>query len=132
VKSEYKPGVFEDFFMQSFRNKLVEFMKVWTFCIQGAKRVFFFFAHVEARVSVLTCQWLMGPCKVNTIDLPNGEAWENGVMILLIEVGIQVGSCGEMSVSRGEQMCGSMHQYCKLPTQVFFCNPTQPVLIVMS
>ncbi|WZZ84190.1 hypothetical protein YC2023_104762 [Brassica napus] len=62
----------------------------------------------------------MGPCKVNTIDLPNGEAWENGVMILLMfdsEVGIQVGSCGEMSVSRGEQMCGSMHQYCKLPTQ---------------
>ncbi|CAF2117079.1 BnaCnng08800D [Brassica napus] len=47
----------------------------------GAKRVFFFFAHVEARVTVLTCQWLMGPCKVNTIDLPNGEAWENGVLV---------------------------------------------------
>ena len=63
---------------------IIQFMKVWTFCIQGAKRVFFFFAHVEARVTVLTCQWLMGPCKVNTIDLPNGEAWENGVMILLM------------------------------------------------
>ena len=42
--------------------------------------VLFYFAHIEARVTVITCQWLMGPCKVNTIDLPNGEAWESGVI----------------------------------------------------
>jgi len=38
---------------------------------------------IEARVTVLTCQWLMGPSKVNIIDLPNGESWDSGVMIIL-------------------------------------------------
>ena len=33
----------------------------------------------EARVTVLTCQWLMGPCKVNSVDLPDGTSCSSGV-----------------------------------------------------
>ncbi|KAF3510792.1 hypothetical protein F2Q69_00002824 [Brassica cretica] len=177
VKSEYRPGVLDDFFMSSFRNKLVEevgsdsdkpgyvglielvkllllksrtrsetndaavrilkslfpplILELYKLLIaplaQGkiaalmvgefsvsifssGKRAkgFFFFANIEARVTVITCQWLMGPCKVNTIELPNGESWESGVF---------VEKCQYLEESKCVGVCINT---CKLPTQTFF------------
>uniref|UniRef100_A0A2C9U5Y4 Uncharacterized protein n=1 Tax=Manihot esculenta TaxID=3983 RepID=A0A2C9U5Y4_MANES len=34
-----------------------------------------------ARVTALTCQWLMGICTVNSVDLPDGTSCESGVII---------------------------------------------------
>lgn len=34
---------------------------------------------LEARVTAVSCQWLMGPCTVNTINLPNGSSLSSGV-----------------------------------------------------
>ena len=30
-------------------------------------------AKLNAWVTAITCQWLMGPCQVNDVELPNGE-----------------------------------------------------------
>ncbi|KAJ0250107.1 Beta-carotene isomerase D27 [Hirschfeldia incana] len=65
-------------------------------------------ALMVARVTVVTCQWLMGPCKVNTIDLPNGETWESGVF---------VEKCKYLEESKCVGVCINT---CKLPTQTFF------------
>nr|AMY26624.1 hypothetical protein [Linum usitatissimum] len=35
-------------------------------------------AVMVARVTQLSCQWLMGKCSVNTVDLPDGTSWESG------------------------------------------------------
>ncbi|CAG7881797.1 unnamed protein product [Brassica rapa] len=152
-KSEYKPGVLDDFFMQSFRNKLVEevgsdsdkpgyvglielvkllLLKSRTrsetndAAVRILKSLFpplilelyklliaplaqgKIAALMVARVTVLTCQWLMGPCKVNTIELPNGEAWESGVF---------VEKCQYLEESKCVGVCINT---CKLPTQTFF------------
>lgn len=34
-----------------------------------------------ARVTALTCQWLMGSCEVNSVDLPDGTTCQSGVII---------------------------------------------------
>lgn len=34
-----------------------------------------------ARVTALSCQWLMGPCAVNNVDLPDGSSLRSGVMV---------------------------------------------------
>ncbi|XP_024010033.1 beta-carotene isomerase D27, chloroplastic isoform X1 [Eutrema salsugineum] len=158
-KSEYKPGVLDDFFMHSFRNKLVEEVGsdsekpgyvglielVKLLLLKGRTRsetndaAFFWWIQVRilkslfpplilelyklliapiaqgklaalmvARVTVLTCQWLMGPCKVNIIDLPNGESWDSGVF---------VEKCQYLEESKCVGVC--IHT-CKLPTQTFF------------
>lgn len=65
-------------------------------------------ALMVARVTVITCQWLMGPCKVNTIELPNGESWESGVF---------VEKCQYLEESKCVGVCINT---CKLPTQTFF------------
>ncbi|CAH8379126.1 unnamed protein product [Eruca vesicaria subsp. sativa] len=153
VKSEYKPGVLDDFFMQSFRNKLVEEVGsdsdktgyvglielVKLLLLKGRTRSETNDAAVRilkslfpplilelyklliaplaqgkiaalmvARVTVLTCQWLMGPSKINTIDLPNGESWESGVL---------VEKCQYLEESKCVGVCINT---CKLPTQTFF------------
>ncbi|CAF1702799.1 hypothetical protein HID58_053096 [Brassica napus] len=152
-KSEYKPGVLDDFFMQSFRNKLVEevgsdsdkpgyvglieLVKLLLLksrsrsesndaAVRILKSLFpplilelyklliaplaqgKIAALMVARVTVLTCQWLMGPCKVNTIELPNGESWESGVF---------VEKCQYLEESKCVGVCINT---CKLPTQTFF------------
>lgn len=44
---------------------------------------FFKFFDSEARVTVLSCQWLMGTCKINSVDLPDGTSCESGVTLII-------------------------------------------------
>lgn len=32
----------------------------------------------------LLCQWLMGTCTVNSVDMPDGSSWPSGVMPLIL------------------------------------------------
>ncbi|KAL2556489.1 hypothetical protein Fot_01317 [Forsythia ovata] len=65
-------------------------------------------AIMVARVTAVSCQWLMGPCTVNTIYLPNGSSWSSGVF---------VEKCKYLEESKCVGVCINT---CKLPTQTFF------------
>ncbi|CAH9112695.1 unnamed protein product [Cuscuta europaea] len=65
-------------------------------------------AVMVARVTALSCQWLMGPCKVNSVDLPDGSSWMSGVL---------VEKCKYLEESKCVGICVNT---CKLPTQAFF------------
>lgn len=89
--------------------------------------------YFEARVTALSCQWLMGPCVVNSINLPDGSSSSSGVVfphlpIFLCKAEIHsykpaildlvfswldalVGVRGKMQVFGGKQMCRSLYQY---------------------
>ncbi|KAL5136466.1 Beta-carotene isomerase D27, chloroplastic [Glycine soja] len=153
LKSDYKPGVFDDLFLKLFRNKLVqevgwdskkagydglievanrlmmkgttnsdtveaavrilrslfppyllELYKMLIAPIGGGKIA----AMMVARATVLTCQWLMGPCKVNSVDLPDGTSCSSGVY---------VERCKYLEESKCVGICTHT---CKFPTQTFF------------
>ncbi|KAL4360498.1 hypothetical protein GQ457_04G029370 [Hibiscus cannabinus] len=152
-KLEYKTGILDDFFLNSFRNKLVkevgwdsekpgydglielakalmmnsrsnsqtkdaavrilkslfppfllELYKILIAPIDGGKVA----AMMVARVTVFTCQWLMGVCKVNSVDLPDGTSCNSGVF---------VERCKYLEESKCVGVCINT---CKLPTQSFF------------
>nr|CAB3460098.1 unnamed protein product [Digitaria exilis] len=63
---------------------------------------------LEARATALSCQWLMGPCSVNTVTLPDGKSWSSGVF---------VEKCKYLEESKCLGICINT---CKLPTQTFF------------
>ncbi|XP_057422730.1 beta-carotene isomerase D27, chloroplastic isoform X1 [Lotus japonicus] len=65
-------------------------------------------AIMVARVTALTCQWLMGPCKVNSVDLPDGTSCSSGVY---------VERCKYLEESKCVGICTNT---CKFPTQAFF------------
>ncbi|KAK4751099.1 hypothetical protein SAY87_004581 [Trapa incisa] len=65
-------------------------------------------AAMVARVTALTCQWLMGTCKINSVDLPDGTSCESGVF---------VERCKYLEESKCVGICINT---CKLPTQTFF------------
>ncbi|KAA8549072.1 hypothetical protein F0562_000756 [Nyssa sinensis] len=65
-------------------------------------------ALMVARVTALSCQWLMGPCTVNSVDLPDGSSWRSGVF---------VERCKYLEESKCVGICINT---CKLPTQTFF------------
>ncbi|CAI0402822.1 unnamed protein product [Linum tenue] len=67
-------------------------------------------AIMVARVTQVTCQWLMGKCTVNSVDLPGGKSWESGVL---------VERCKYLEESKCIGICVNT---CKLPTQTFFNN----------
>ncbi|XP_012569983.1 beta-carotene isomerase D27, chloroplastic isoform X2 [Cicer arietinum] len=151
TKSGYKPGVFDDLFLNLFRNKLevgwdskkagydglievanrlmmkgttnshtieatvrilrslfppflLELYKMLIAPIGGGKVA----AIMVARVTALTCQWLMGPCKVNSVDLPDGTSCSSGVY---------VERCKYLEESKCVGICINT---CKFPTQTFF------------
>ncbi|KAK7278169.1 hypothetical protein RJT34_23194 [Clitoria ternatea] len=152
-KCEYKPGVFDDLFLNLFRKKLVqevgweskkpgydglievanrlmmrgttnsdtieaavrilrslfppfllELYKMLIAPLGGGKLA----AMMVARVTALTCQWLMGPCKVNSVDLPDGTSCSSGVY---------VERCKYLEESKCVGICTNT---CKFPTQAFF------------
>ncbi|XP_010543065.1 PREDICTED: beta-carotene isomerase D27, chloroplastic [Tarenaya hassleriana] len=171
-KLEYKPGILDNFFLHSFRNKLIEevgsdsekpgydglieLVKLLLLSRQSPKDLpqkfssstsfgsnadMYFSCGVQvrilksffpplilelyklliapiaqgkiaalmvARVTVFTCQWLMGPCKVSLVDLPNGESWSSGVY---------VEKCRYLEESKCVGVCINT---CKIPTQRFF------------
>ncbi|WCJ22334.1 Beta-carotene isomerase D27 chloroplastic [Euphorbia peplus] len=65
-------------------------------------------AIMVARVTAITCQWLMGRCTVNSVDLPDGTSCETGVL---------VERCKYLEESKCVGICVNT---CKLPTQTFF------------
>ncbi|CAN4093233.1 unnamed protein product [Withania somnifera] len=65
-------------------------------------------ALMVARVTALSCQWLMGPCAVNSVHLPNGSSLMSGVF---------VEKCKYLEESKCVGVCINT---CKLPTQTFF------------
>lgn len=65
-------------------------------------------AVMVARVTAITCQWLMGPCQVNTINLPDGSSCASGVF---------VERCKYLEESKCVGVCINT---CKIPTQTFF------------
>ncbi|KAL2323723.1 hypothetical protein Fmac_028102 [Flemingia macrophylla] len=83
---------------------LLELYKMLIAPIGGGKIA----AMMVARVTVLTCQWLMGPCKVNSIDLPDGTSCSSGVY---------VERCKYLEESKCVGICTNT---CKFPTQTFF------------
>ncbi|MQL78558.1 hypothetical protein Taro_010983, partial [Colocasia esculenta] len=67
-------------------------------------------AMMLARATALSCQWLMGKCSVNSIDLPDGSSCTSGVF---------VERCKYLEESKCVGICINT---CKLPTQTFFKN----------
>lgn len=65
-------------------------------------------AMMVARVTALSCQWLMGTCTVNSVELPSGSSWMSGVL---------VERCKYLEESKCVGICVNT---CKLPTQAFF------------
>ncbi|KAJ1261449.1 hypothetical protein BS78_09G030300 [Paspalum vaginatum] len=65
-------------------------------------------AMMLARATALSCQWLMGPCSVNSVTLPDGKSWSSGVF---------VEKCKYLEESKCLGICINT---CKLPTQTFF------------
>ncbi|KAK4418042.1 Beta-carotene isomerase D27, chloroplastic [Sesamum alatum] len=76
-------------------------------------------AEMVARVTAISCQWLMGTCTVNSVDLPNGSSWSSGVF---------VEKCKYLEESKCVGVCINT---CKLPTQTFF-NEYMGVPLVME
>ncbi|OMO63997.1 hypothetical protein CCACVL1_22118 [Corchorus capsularis] len=83
---------------------LLELYKILIAPIDGGKVA----AMMVARVTVLTCQWLMGTCTVNSVDLPDGTSCNSGVF---------VERCKYLEESKCVGVCINT---CKLPTQSFF------------
>ncbi|KAL3849666.1 hypothetical protein ACJIZ3_011548 [Penstemon smallii] len=83
---------------------LLEFYKTLITPIAGGKVA----AVMVARVTAVTCQWLMGTCTVNSVELPNGSSWSSGVF---------VEKCKYLDESKCVGVCINT---CKLPTQTFF------------
>eukprot|EP00271_Cylindrocystis_brebissonii_P009107 TRINITY_DN23757_c0_g1_i1.p1 TRINITY_DN23757_c0_g1~~TRINITY_DN23757_c0_g1_i1.p1 ORF type:complete len:668 (-),score=83.59 TRINITY_DN23757_c0_g1_i1:116-2119(-) len=67
-------------------------------------------AWLTALVTKASCEWLMGPCKVNEIQLANGQALNSGVL---------VERCRYLEESGCASIC--LHT-CKFPTQAFFAE----------
>ncbi|TXG63284.1 hypothetical protein EZV62_010278 [Acer yangbiense] len=65
-------------------------------------------AAMVARVTALTCQWLMGKCEVNSVDLPDGSSCQSGVF---------VERCKYLEESKCVGVCINT---CRIPTQTFF------------
>ncbi|KNA23144.1 hypothetical protein SOVF_027420 [Spinacia oleracea] len=152
ARSEYKPNWLDNFFLNSFRNKLVEevgwdsekagydgmmelvnglmigrttrqtnqaavrilkslfppyLLELYQMLITpiGGGKIA---AMMVARVTIITCQWLMGPCSINTIQLRDGSSCQSGVL---------VERCKYLEESKCVGICVNT---CKLPTQTFF------------
>ncbi|CDP17059.1 unnamed protein product [Coffea canephora] len=65
-------------------------------------------AAMIARVTALSCTWLMGQCQVNSVPLPDGSSFMSGVF---------VERCKYLEESKCVGVCINT---CKLPTQTFF------------
>ncbi|XP_078443155.1 beta-carotene isomerase D27 isoform X3 [Wolffia australiana] len=65
-------------------------------------------AMMLARATAILCQWLMGKCTVNAVDLPDGSSSVSGVF---------VERCKYLEESKCVGVC--IHT-CKFPTQAFF------------
>ncbi|KAL6515915.1 hypothetical protein OROGR_019220 [Orobanche gracilis] len=83
---------------------LLELFKKLVSPIAGGKVA----SEMVAKATAVSCQWLMGTCTVNSVDLPNGSSWSSGVF---------VEKCKYLEESKCVGVCINT---CKLPTQAFF------------
>eukprot|EP00250_Pteridium_aquilinum_P006040 c16027_g1_i2 orf=111-902(+) len=67
-------------------------------------------AILTARVTQATCQWLMGSCSVNTVEIQDGTSLESGVL---------VERCKYLEESKCAGIC--IHT-CKIPSQTFITD----------
>ncbi|MCO5610795.1 hypothetical protein L7F22_065036 [Adiantum nelumboides] len=67
-------------------------------------------AVLTARVTQTTCQWLMGSCSINSVELQDGTLLESGVL---------VERCKYLEESKCAGIC--IHT-CKLPSQTFITD----------
>ncbi|WIA35590.1 hypothetical protein OEZ86_004011 [Tetradesmus obliquus] len=83
--------------------------------LPGAFKVMFstplpeFSCKLNALATALTCQWLMGPCKVNDVELDDGSVGEG--------MGVLVERCRYLEQAGCASICINS---CKVPTQEFF------------
>ncbi|XP_078159247.1 beta-carotene isomerase D27 isoform X1 [Carex rostrata] len=63
---------------------------------------------MNARATAFSCKWLMGPCSVNSVVLPDGKSCSSGVF---------VEKCKYLEESKCIGICINT---CKIPTQTFF------------
>ncbi|KAJ3676064.1 hypothetical protein LUZ60_003476 [Juncus effusus] len=152
VRTEYKPGLFDDLLLNFFRHKMVQeanwdsekegydgLIEIANQLMKGKtrheteqsavrvikslfpewllvlfKKIFVpiydgkLASLMVARATAISCKWLMGPCYVNSITLPNGDSSSSGVF---------VEKCKYLEESKCIGICINT---CKLPTQTFF------------
>eukprot|EP00775_Hariotina_reticulata_P008624 gene8624-8805_t len=83
--------------------------------LPGAFKVLFsrplpdFSCRLNAAATALTCQWLMGPCKINDVELDDGRVG--------MGMGVLVERCRYLEQSGCASICINS---CKVPTQEFF------------
>ncbi|KXG21216.1 beta-carotene isomerase D27, chloroplastic isoform X2 [Sorghum bicolor] len=115
---EYRPSFADDLLLAFFRSKMVE-VRVLQSLFPPVLLVLYkallspiangqLAAMMLARATALSCQWLMGPCSVNSVTLPDGKSWSSGVF---------VEKCKYLEESKCLGICINT---CKLPTQTFF------------
>ncbi|KAI8468248.1 MAG: hypothetical protein J3K34DRAFT_427967 [Monoraphidium minutum] len=68
-----------------------------------------FSCRLNALATAATCQWLMGPCKVNDVELDSGEVGTG--------MGVLVERCRYLEEAGCASICINS---CKVPTQEFF------------
>ncbi|XP_078159248.1 beta-carotene isomerase D27 isoform X2 [Carex rostrata] len=115
---EYKPGLLDNIFLNFFRNKMVQvrvlkslfpawllvLFKMLVAPIADGKVA----SMMNARATAFSCKWLMGPCSVNSVVLPDGKSCSSGVF---------VEKCKYLEESKCIGICINT---CKIPTQTFF------------
>lgn len=85
--------------------------------LPGAFKVMFskplpdFSCRLNAFATAVTCQWLMGPCKVNDVELDDGRVGEG--------MGVLVERCRYLEQAGCASICINS---CKVPTQEFFAR----------
>ncbi|CAN6700138.1 unnamed protein product [Malus baccata var. baccata] len=113
---------------------LLDLYKLLVAPLQGGKVA----AIMVARVTAITCQWLMGPCTVNSVDLPDGTSMNSGVSefavlffhysLLRLDNGCRNGWEGSPLMQVFVEKCKYLEESkcvgiclntCKLPTQAF-------------
>jgi len=70
-----------------------------------------FACKMNAWATALTCEWLMGPCKVNDVEVDGGK--------LGVSQGVQVQRCRYLEEAGCTSICVNS---CKVPTQAFFAQ----------
>ncbi|WVZ96079.1 hypothetical protein U9M48_041761 [Paspalum notatum var. saurae] len=116
---EYRPSFADDLLLAFFRSKMVEvrvlqslfpplLLVLYKALLAPIANGQLAAMMLEARATALSCQWLMGPCSVNSVTLPDGKSWSSGVF---------VEKCKYLEESKCLGICINT---CKLPTQTFF------------
>ncbi|EFJ43024.1 hypothetical protein VOLCADRAFT_106966 [Volvox carteri f. nagariensis] len=84
---------------------------VWRMKVMFSKPFPDFSCRLNALATALTCQWLMGPCKVNDVEIDGGVVGKGH--------GVLVERCRYLEQAGCASVCINS---CKIPTQTFFAK----------